>query len=116
MLYLIVKAAVSGVLIALISEIARRSPGWGGLLASLPLTSVLAMMWLWRDTQDPLRVAGLAASTIWFFLPSLPLFVVVPWMLRAGWGFWPTMLIACALTIALYAAMIALAPRLGIRL
>jgi hypothetical protein len=116
MLYLIIKAAVSGVLIALISEIARRSPGWGGLLASLPLTSLLAMIWLWRDTSDPLQVADLAASTIWFFLPSLPLFVVVPWLLRAGWGFWPTMLVACALTIALYAGMVALAPRLGIRL
>lgn len=116
MLYLIIKAAVSGVLIALISEIARRSPGWGGLLASLPLTSLLAMIWLWRDTKDPLRVADLAASTMWFFVPSLPLFVVVPWMLRGGWGFWPTILVACALTIALYAGMVALAPRLGIRL
>ena len=57
MLYLIVKAVVSGVLIATISEVARRNPGWGGLLASLPLTSLIALIWLWRDTSDPLRIA-----------------------------------------------------------
>ena len=51
MLYLIIKAALSGVIVAAVSEIARRYPGWGGLVASLPLTSLLAMIWLWRDTQ-----------------------------------------------------------------
>ena len=72
MLYLLVKAVVSGVLIATISEVARRSPGWGGLLASLPLTSLIAIIWLWRDTSDPLRIADQATSTFWFVLPSLP--------------------------------------------
>ena len=56
MLYLVIKAAISGVIVALVSEIARRYPGWGGLVASLPLTSLLAMVWLWRDTSDPAQV------------------------------------------------------------
>ena len=116
MLYLIVKAVVSGVLIATISEVARRSPGWGGLLASLPLTSLIALIWLWRDTSDPLRIADQATSTFWFVLPSLPLFLIIPAMLRSGWGFWPTILIACAITLGLYATMFAFSARLGIRL
>ena len=116
MLYLIVKAVVSGVLIATISEVARRSPGWGGLLASLPLTSLIALIWLWRDTSDPLRIADQATSTFWFVLPSLPLFLIIPAMLRSGLGFWPTILIACAITLGLYAAMFAFSARLGIRL
>ena len=116
MLYLLVKAAVSGVLIAVISEVARRNPGWGGLLASLPLVSLMAMIWLWRDTHDPQRVAEQAISTFWFVLPSLPLFLIIPLLIRGGWGFWPAILIACAVTLALYAAMFAVSARLGIRL
>lgn len=116
MLYLLVKAMVSGVLIAAISEVARRSPGWGGLLASLPLTSLIALIWLWRDTRDLSRVADLSTSAFWFVLPSLPLFMIIPMMIRSGWGFWPTILIACAMTLGLYAAMFAFSARLGIRL
>ncbi|MEO8547541.1 MAG: DUF3147 family protein [Sphingomicrobium sp.] len=116
MLYLLVKAAISGVLIAIISEVARRSPGWGGLLASLPLTSLIALIWLWRDTGDPLRIADQATSTFWFVLPSLPLFLIIPMMIRSGWGFWPTILVASVVTMALYAGMFAVSARLGIRL
>lgn len=116
MLYLIVKAAVSGVLIAIISEVARKNPGWGGLLASLPLVSLMAMIWLWRDTHDGDKVAEQAIGTFWFVLPSLPLFLIVPLLIRAGWGFWPAILIACVVTLGLYAAMFALSARLGIRL
>src|SRR5918998_1730578 len=112
MLYLLVKAAISGVLIALISEIARRSPGWGGLLASLPLTSLIAMVWLWRDTGDEQRVAELSMGAFWFVLPSLPLFLIIPLLLRSGWAFWTAVLAACAVTLALYAAMFAVSGRL----
>src|ERR671917_566824 len=115
MLYLLIKAAISGLLIALISEVARRSPGWGGLLASLPLTSLIAMLWLWRDTGDEQRVADLPLGAFWFVLPSLPLFLIIPVLLRAGWAFWPALLAACAVTLALYAAMFALSARLGMR-
>ena len=110
------KAAISGVIAALVAEIARRYPGWGGLVASLPLTSILAMIWLWRDTGDQLQVAALSASIFWFILPSLPMFFNIPAMLRAGVGFWPTMAAAIAATLALYAVMFWAAPRLGIKL
>ena len=88
MLYLVIKAAISGAIVAAVSEIARRYPGWGGLVASLPLTSLLAMIWLWRDSGEPERVAELSVSTIWFFIPSIPLFIALPWLLRSGVGFW----------------------------
>ena len=88
MLYFVVKAALSGLIVAAVSEIARRNPGWGGLLASLPLTSLLAMVWLWRDSHDGERVAELAGSAFWFILPSLPLFLALPWLLRSGVPFW----------------------------
>jgi hypothetical protein len=115
-LYLVIKALLSGAIIAAVSEIARRHPGWGGLLASLPLTSLLAMIWLYRDTGDPARVAALSVGTIWFLLPSVPLFLVLPALLRANLGFWPSLAICVIGTIALYAAWFWAAPRLGIKL
>ena len=115
-LYLIIKAALSGVIVAAVSEVARRYPGWGGLLAALPLTSLLAMLWLWRDAHDSERVAELSASTFWFVLPSLPMFLALPALLRSGVGFWPSMAASVAGTLALYALWFWAAPRLGIRL
>ena len=116
MLYLLIKASISGALVAAVSEIARRNPGFGGLVASLPLVSVLAMIWLWRDTQDAARVAAQATATFWFFLPSVPMFLVIPALLKRGVGFWPSLAAGCLLTMALYAAMVWASGRLGVRL
>ena len=115
-LYLIIKAAISGAIVAIVSEVARRYPGWGGLLASLPLTSLLAMIWLWRDSHEPEKVAELTASTFWFILPSLPMFLVLPWMFRSGIAFWLALAISVAGTLALYAIWFWAAPRMGIKL
>ena len=116
MLYLVVKAAVSGIVIALVSEVARRSPGLGALIASLPLVSVLGMTWLWRDTGDAERIAAHAEATFWFVLPSLPMFLLVPALLRRGVPFWPALAAGCTLTVALYVAMAAMGSRFGIRM
>jgi len=116
MLYLLIKAVVSGIIIAAVSEIAKRYPGLGGLVASLPLISVLGMIWLWRDTQDPVRMAAHAEGTFWFVLPSLPMFLLIPAMLRSGWSFWAALIIGCAVTIGLYVAMTLIGPRFGLRL
>jgi hypothetical protein len=116
MLYLAIKAAISGVIVAIVSEVAKRYPGFGALIASLPLVSVLGMLWLWRDKPDVPNMATHVEATFWFVLPSLPMFLVIPWMLRSGIGFWVSLAVGCALTIALYLTMVALAPRLGLRL
>ncbi len=116
MLYLIAKAVISGIIIAIASEVARRWPGWGALIVSLPLVSLLTFIWLWADTREPARIAELSQSTFWFFLPSMPLFLVLPALLRNGVPFWLALLLACAMTVALYWGMALLAPRLGIRL
>lgn len=116
MLYLAIKAALSGVIIAIVSEVARRNPGWGALIASLPLISILGMIWLWRDTADPVRLAAHAEATFWFVLPSLPLFLLVPLLLRQGMGFWLALALGCALTMALYGATTLIGARFGLKL
>ena len=116
MLYLFIKAALSGILIAIISEVAKRYPGFGGLIASLPLVSVLGMIWLWRDKPDAANMAAHAEGTFWFVLPSLPMFLLIPAMLRSGFGFWVSLAAGCVLTVALYALMVWAGPRFGLRM
>lgn len=116
MLYLFIKAAISGMIVAAVSEIAKRYPGFGALVASLPLVSVLGMIWLWRDKPDVPNMASHVQATFWFVLPSLPMFLVMPVMLRNGVGFWLTLAVGCALTIALYLLMTWIGPRFGLKL
>src|SRR6187455_1753976 len=106
MWYLAIKAALSGILIAIISEVAKRYPGFGGLIASLPLVSVMGMIWLWRDKPDAANMASHAQATFWFVIPSLPMFLAIPAMLRNGFGFWLSLGAGCVLTILLYGLMV----------
>ncbi len=114
--FLLLKALLSGLIVALASEAARRWPGIGGLIVSLPLVSLLTFLWVWRDTGDGERIAQLSQSAFWFFLPSMPLFLVLPAMLRSGINFWAAFAVSVVGTAGLYALMFYLAPRLGIRI
>lgn len=116
MIYLAIKAALSALIIVAVSEIAKRSPAAGALVVSLPLVSILGMIWLWRDTHDPVRMASHVGATFWYVLPSLPMFLLVPALLRHGLGFWASLLAGCVLTVTLYLAMIWIGPRFGLRL
>lgn len=116
MLYLIAKAAISGIIVAAVSEIAKRYPGFGALVASLPLVSVLGMIWLWRDKPDIANMADHVQATFWFVLPSMPMFLLMPLLLRSGVGFWVALAIGCALTISLYLLMTWVGPRFGLRM
>ena len=116
MLYLAIKAAISAIIIVSVSEIAKRYPGLGAMIASLPLISILGMIWLWRDKPDAASMAAHAEATFWFVLPSLPMFLLVPALLRHGLSFWLSLAAGCLLTIALYVAMVWAGPRFGIRL
>jgi hypothetical protein len=114
MLYLAIKAALSGVIVAIVSEVAARRPGLGALIVSLPLVSVLSIMWLWRDTGDVVRIAAHAEATFWLVLPTLPMFLVFPALLRAEIGFWIALGASCLLTVVLYLLTIWLLPKFGI--
>jgi hypothetical protein len=116
MLYLAIKAGISGILVAVISEVAKRYPGFGGLIASLPLVSVLGMIWLWHDRPDAGNMAMHAEATFWFVLPSLPMFLLIPALLRNGISFWLSLALGCVVTILLYSLMVWAGPRLGLKL
>ena len=116
MLQLVAKALLSGALIAAISEIGKRLPTVAALVASLPLISVLGMILLWRARPDAENMAVHAQATFWYVLPSLPMFLVIPALLRGGLHFWLALALGCALTVALYLLMAHFGPRFGLKL
>ena len=115
-LYLAIKAGLSGIIIAIASEIARRVPALGALILSLPLVSILAFIWLWQGEGDNERVAALAQSTFWYVLPTLPMFLVMPALLRHGVTFWPALAACCALTFVLYLVTVWVLAKFGVAL
>jgi hypothetical protein len=98
----LLKVLISALVVAGAAELARRSTWVGALLVSLPLTSILAMIWLWRDGASSAQIADFSGSILWFVLPSLLLFIVTPLLLRAGWGFWPSLGAGCTVTVLGY--------------
>ena len=114
MLQLAIKALVSGVLIAAASELARRSPAWGGLVVSLPLTSFLAMTWLWRDGASGPRIADFAISSTAYVAASLPAFILIAWLLRRGQSFPLAMMGGVLLGLAGYVILGWAGRRLGL--
>lgn len=110
----LIKLLLSAALIVLVSEISKRSTLLGGLLASLPLTSVIAMIWLWVDTKDAGRIAELSTQIFWLVLPSFTLFLSLPWMLKRGMAFPLSLGLASGLTACAYWLMMALLRRFGI--
>jgi hypothetical protein len=114
-MYFFVKILISAVVIAAVSEIARRSTWFGALIASLPLTSLLALIWLYQDTRETGRVAQLSMEIFWLVIPSLLLFVMLPLLLRRGVSFYPALSLAAGCTIAGYFLMFVLLQRVGVR-
>jgi hypothetical protein len=114
-MYLVLKALLSGVIIAVASELARRSSLLGAVLISLPLTSLLAMIWLWRDSHDRDEIADFSWSILWVIVPSVVFFVVLPLALRTA-AFWPSVIVACVVTAIAYGVWVWLARRIGLDL
>lgn len=114
--YYLVKIAVTTVLIVAISEIAKRSSFVGAILASIPLISVLAMLWLYIDTKDVTKVSALSTSVFWLVLPSLTLFVALPILLKQGLNFYLSISISIALTVGCYWLMVSTLNHFGIEL
>lgn len=116
MLYYALKIIVSALLIVAISEIAKRSTGFAALVASLPLTSLLAFVWLHVEDAPPERIAELSSQIFWLVLPSLLLFLLLPLLLRHGLGFWISLGVSVAGTAGAYLALLPLLRRMGVSL
>ncbi|HEY9119171.1 MAG TPA: DUF3147 family protein [Marinobacter sp.] len=116
MTYYITKVVVTAVLVVLISEISKRSSFIGAVLASVPLTSVLAMLWLYIDTGDIGKVSELAGSVFWLVLPSLALFIALPVLLAQGINFYLSLATSIGITAICYWLMVVALRHYGVEL
>jgi len=116
MTWYIVKLLLTSVIIVLISEISKKLPLLGSLIASLPLVSVLGMIWMYGETKDLVRIANHAEGTFWYVLPSLPMFLLMPWLIRKGISFPISLSAGIALTGLLYVVTTKILAKFGMNL
>ncbi|HEU0283110.1 MAG TPA: DUF3147 family protein [Gallionella sp.] len=114
MLYYATKVLLTAVLIVLASEVVKRSNMFGALLASVPLTSLAVMIWLYIETGDEQKISALSLNIFWLVIPSLALFLVLPLMIKFGWGFWLSMTAAVLATIVCYGMMLSILKQFGV--
>jgi F0F1-type ATP synthase assembly protein I len=115
MTWLLTKYLLTAAVVVLVSEFARRSDRLGGLLAALPLVTVLTLIWLHVEEQPAEKIANHAWYTFWYVLPTLPMFLVFP-VLLPRLGFWPTLLACVLLTLVCFVLFALLLRRFGIEL
>ena len=113
-LFYIIKVLVSATIIVAISEIAKRSTFLAAVVASIPLTSILAFIWIYFESGDADKIGALATNIFWLGIPSFLFFIVLPILIKQGWGFWQAMLVSIALTATLYVFAIFLSKRFGL--
>jgi hypothetical protein len=116
MIYTLSKVIITALIIVTISEVSKRSSLLGALFASLPLTSVLAMLWLYSETKDVAKVADLANNIFWLAIPSLAFFISLPALLKKGLNFYLSMGLSMTVTTGCYFGVIAVLARYGIKL
>lgn len=114
MWYYLIKIAVSALIIVLVSEIAKRNSSFAALVASLPLTSLLAIIWMRVEGSQVGQIAELSSQIFWLVLPSLLLFLLLPLMLKQGLAFWLSLGLASAATVICYLIIIPLLRRFGV--
>ena len=114
MFYLTVKVLLSAIMIVTVSEIAKRSSLLGGMIASLPLVSILAMVWIYIDTKDIEKISQLSTSILWMVIPSWTLLFTLPIFLKKGIGFYASLGLSALLTMIAYAIMLSILKRYGI--
>lgn len=115
MTYYITKLIITTLLIVLISEISKRSPLAGAILAAIPLVSILAMTWMYIDTEESTKAVEFSQNIVWLIAPSMTLFIAFPLLIKKGLSFYPSMIISISLTVFAYYSVIYLLEKSGIR-
>lgn len=113
---LIIKYLVTALIIVVVSEVARRADKLGALIASLPLVTFMVMIWLYVGKADVEKISNHSFYTFWYVLPTLPMFLVLPWLLQKGVNFWLSLLICVAVTVLCFLIAVPFARRLGVEL
>ena len=101
-MYLILKTLISAIIIVVVSEIAKKYTWTAAIIVSLPLTSLLAFVWLYWDTKDTQKVIELSYSTIVMSIPSFVFFIVLPLLLKFKQNFILSIIVSILSTALAY--------------
>lgn len=115
MLWMVTKYAITAFLVVAISEVAKRNDRLGGLLAALPLVTMLALVWLYVEKQPEQKIANHAWYTFWYVVPTLPMFLVFRWLLPRL-GFWLTLLASTGVSVVCFFLFALVVKNFGIQL
>lgn len=115
MLWLVTKYFLTAVVVVIVSETAKRSDRLGGLIAALPIVTLLALIWLYVERQPTEKIANHAWYTFWYVVPTLPMFLAFPFLLPRL-GFWPTLLACVLITLVCFGLFALVLRRFGIAL
>ena len=115
-MYLLLKTFITALIVVGISQLGKKFSLLGGVLASLPLTSILAFIWLFQDTKDVAKVTELSYVIFWMVIPSLFFFVCLPFLLKFGWRFYPSLASSAILMAGVYALYIMVLKKCGVNL
>jgi len=115
MKWIITKYLITAAVVVLVSETAKRSDRFGGLIAALPMITLLTLVWLHVENQPAAKLANHAWYTFWYVVPTLPMFLAFPWLLQRL-GFWWALGSCALITIACFAAFALVVRRFGIEL
>lgn len=115
MSWIITKYFITAGVVVAVSEFAKRSDRLGGLIAALPLVTILTLIWLYVEKQPEEKIVNHAWYTFWYVVPTLPMFLIFPWLLPRI-GFWPTLLASVLITIASFWLFALVVRRFGIEL
>jgi uncharacterized membrane protein (GlpM family) len=115
MLWIITKYLLTAAVVVTISELAKRSDRLGGLIAALPLVTILTLIWLYLENQSEQKIANHAWYTFWYVVPTLPMFLAFPWLLPRL-GFWLTLLASAVISIVSFVLFALIVRRFGIEL
>ncbi|HTL70724.1 MAG TPA: DUF3147 family protein [Candidatus Eisenbacteria bacterium] len=113
---LIAKYAVTSFVIVLVSEAAKRSDRLGALISSLPFVTIMVMIWLYVEKQGNQKIGNHAYYTFWYVIPTLPMFLVMPWLMAKGVNFWVSLAICALVTIVCFVVTATVARRFGVHL
>ncbi len=116
MALIITKFLITSCIIVLVSEIAKRTDKVGALIAALPFVTIIVMIWLHIENQGAEKIANHAYYTLWYVIPTLPMFAQIPWMLRKGYGFWQSLSVGIFITFASFLLTVWIGKKFGVEL
>lgn len=115
-MYFLLKTIITALVVVGISSLGKKFSLLGGMLASLPLTSILAFIWLYQDTKDVGKIIDLSYVIFWMVVPSLFFFLCLPWFLKLGWRFYPSLVSSALLMAGVYYFYIIMMKKFGVKL